>query len=156
MFSREQKGYVMVNKKLIFMFVLAGIAAGTGRMAWAASPAVRTRGNAKPITQAEPASATDPLDDTDWRPGPSEDWFVNWDKALAEAKRTKKKLYVLSTGSDWCHWCIKLRENVLEKPQFLDFARKNLVLVYLDSPNRDPLGAAQKAHNKLLKKVLQL
>lgn len=155
-FSREQKGYVMVNKKLIFMFVLAGIAAGTGHMAWAASTSARTRGNAKPITQAEPASATAPLDDTDWRPGPSEDWFVNWDKALAEAKRTKKKLYVLSTGSDWCHWCIKLRENVLEKPQFLDFARKNLVLVYLDSPNRDPLGAAQKAHNKLLKKVLQL
>lgn len=155
-FSREQKGYVMVNKKLIFMFVLAGFTAGIGHMAWAASPAAQTRGNAKPITQAEPASATDPLDDTDWRPGPSEDWFVNWDKALAEAKRTKKKLYVLSTGSDWCHWCIKLRENVLEKPQFLDFARKNLVLVYLDSPNRDPLGAAQKAHNKLLKKVLQL
>lgn len=155
-FFREQKGYVMVNKKLIFMFILAGIAAGTGHMAWAASTSARTRGNAKPITQAEPASATDPLDDTDWRPGPSEDWFVNWDKALAEAKRTKKKLYVLSTGSDWCHWCIKLRENVLEKPQFLDFARKNLVLVYLDSPNRNPLGAAQKAHNKLLKKVLQL
>lgn len=91
MFSREQKGYVMVNKKLIFMFVLAGIAAGTGHMAWAASPAARTRGNAKPITQAEPASVTDPLDDTDWRQGPSEDWFVNWDKALAEAKRTKRR-----------------------------------------------------------------
>lgn len=154
-----QKGYVMVNKKLILTFVLAGIAAGTGHMARAASTSsrsARASGNAKPITQAEPASATDPLDDADWRPGPSEDWFVNWDKALAEAKRTKKKLFVLSTGSDWCHWCIKLRENVLEKPQFLDFARKNLVLVYLDSPNRDPLDAAQKVHNKLLKKVLQL
>lgn len=97
-----------------------------------------------------------PLDDTDWRQGPSEDWFVNWDKALAEAKRTKKKLFVLSTGSDWCSWCIKLRENVLEKPQFIDFARKNLVLVYLDNPHREPLDPAQKAHNKLLVKVLQL
>lgn len=146
----------MLNKNLILKFVCAGFVIGAGHLARAAGGTARAGGNAKPAPQVESASAAESLDDTDWRQGPSEDWFVNWDKALAEAKRTKKKLFVLSTGSDWCFWCIKLRENVLEKQQFIEFARKNLVLVYLDNPQREPLDPAQKAHNKLLKKVLQL
>ena len=94
------------------------------------------------------------VDDSSWRGGPTEDWFVNWDKALAEAKKTNKKLFLLNTGSDWCHWCKKLREEVLDKPDFAEFAAKNLVLVYLDSPNRNPLGKEQKAHNRLIVKTL--
>ena len=94
------------------------------------------------------------LDDSGWRGGPTEDWFVNWDKALAEAKKTNKKLFLLNTGSDWCHWCKKLREEVLDKPDFSKFAAKNLVLVYLDSPNRNPLGKEPKAHNRQIVKAL--
>ena len=95
-----------------------------------------------------------PVNDSDWQKGPSDAWFVNWDKALAEAKKTKKDLFVLSTGSDWCHWCKKLRAEVLDKPEFNEFAAKNLVLVYLDSPSRNPLGKAQKAHNRQIVKAL--
>ena len=94
------------------------------------------------------------VDDSNWRGGPTEDWFVNWDKALAEAKKTNKKLFLLNTGSDWCGWCKKLRAEVLDKPEFAEFARKNLVLVYLDSPSRDPLGKEQKAHNRQIVKAL--
>ena len=94
------------------------------------------------------------VDDSNWRGGPTEDWFVNWDKALAEAKKTNKKLFLLNTGSDWCGWCKKLRSEVLDKPEFAEFARKNLVLVYLDSPSRDPLGKEQKAHNQQVVKAL--
>ncbi len=94
------------------------------------------------------------VDDSNWRGGPTADWFVNWDKALAESKKTNKKLFLLSTGSDWCGWCKKLRAEVLDKPEFAEFARKNLVLVYLDSPSRDPLGKEQKAHNRQIVKAL--
>ena len=92
--------------------------------------------------------------DADWRGGPTKDWFVNWDKALAEAKKTGKAMFLLSTGSDWCGWCKRLRANVLDKPEFAEFAREKLVLVYLDSPNNPPLGKEQKAHNRLVTKTL--
>ncbi len=94
------------------------------------------------------------VDDSQWRGGPSEAWFVNWDKALAEAKKTGKPLFLLNTGSDWCGWCKRLKAEVLDKPEFAEFASKNLVLVYLDSPSRNPLGKAQKEHNKQIVKAL--
>lgn len=94
------------------------------------------------------------VDDSAWRSGPSEAWFINWDKALAEARKTRKALFVLNTGSDWCYWCKKLHNEVLDKPEFLSFAEKKLVLLYLDSPNRDPLGKEQKRHNRQIVKAL--
>ena len=94
------------------------------------------------------------IDDSGWRSGPSDAWFVNWDKALAEARKTNRPIFVLNTGSDWCYWCKKLKEDVLEKTEFKEFAAKNLVLVYLDSPNRNPLGKEQRRHNRQIVKTL--
>lgn len=90
-----------------------------------------------------------------WREGPSDQWFVEWDKALAQAKKTKKNIFVLNTGSDWCHWCKKLREDVLDTQEFKKFAGKNLVLLYLDNPSRLPLGKDQKMHNRQVVKALE-
>ena len=92
--------------------------------------------------------------DAEWRGGPTKDWFVNWDKALAEAKKTGKAMFLLNTGSDWCGWCKRLRANVLDKPEFVEFAKEKLVLVYLDSPNNPPLGKEQKVHNRQIVKAL--
>ena len=96
-------------------------------------------------------------DDSGWRKGPTEAWFVNWNKAVAEAKKSDKPLFVLKTGSDWCPWCVKLHDNVLKKPEFAEFAAKNLVLVYLDSPSkRNPLCEEQQQHNQRISKALNL
>ena len=95
------------------------------------------------------------VDDADWLPGPSRSWFVNWDKALDRAKDTGKPLYVLNTGSDWCFWCKKLHEEVLDKPQFLRYAREHLVLVYLDSPRGTVLPKEQKRHNQRVTRALR-
>ena len=100
------------------------------------------------------ASVAAAVDDASWRGGPSEAWFVNWDKALAEARKTNKALFLLNTGSDWCGWCKRLKADVLDTPEFAKFASQKLVLVYLDSPNRNPLGKEQKAHNRLIVKSL--
>ena len=100
------------------------------------------------------ALAAGAIDDSSWRGGPSDAWFVNWDKALAEARKSGKAMFLLNTGSDWCGWCKKLKAEVLDKPEFTEFASENLVLVYLDSPNRDPLCNEQKAHNRLIAKAL--
>lgn len=94
--------------------------------------------------------------DRGWQPGPSAAWFVSWDKAAAEAKKGGKPIFVLKTGSDWCGWCIRLRKNVLNRPEFADFAKKNLVLLYLDSPSKNPLGEEQKRHNQQISRKLSL
>ena len=94
------------------------------------------------------------VDDSSWQPGPSREWFVNWDKALAKARKSGKALFLLNTGSDWCGWCKRLKADVLDTPEFAEFASKKLVLVYLDSPHRNPLGKEQRAHNRLITKSL--
>ena len=55
----------------------------------------------------------------------------------APEAKTEKKLVLLDfTGSDWCGWCIKLDKEVFSKPEFQDYAKKNLVLVELDFPQQ--------------------
>ena len=74
---------------------------------------------------------------------PPAGWLTDYDAALKKAKAEKKCVYVLFTGSDWCGWCIKLRNDVLTQPEFRDFADKKLVTVYCDFPNRTRLPEEQ-------------
>ena len=85
----------------------------------------------------------------------SADWCIHYDAALAKAAAEHKKVYVLSTGSDWCGWCIKLRNDVLTTSQFRSFAKKNLVLLYLDSPMKKKLPAEQQKHNEQVRDMLR-
>ena len=114
--------------------------------------------NARPIRYMDDkggrAAVASAGDTSNWQKGPTDAWFVEWDKALAEAKKTGKKIFALNTGSDWCGWCKRLRADVLDKDAFTKFARENLVLLYLDSPSRTPHGKEQKAHNKQIVKAL--
>ena len=62
------------------------------------------QGEANPL--AQPVKGAGPsqgkaINDSDWQKGPTEQWFVNWDKALAETKAKNRPLFVLNTGSDW-------------------------------------------------------
>ena len=109
------------------------------------------KGKSNPLAQPAKGAKSSPVgavDDSDWQKGPTEQWFVNWDKALAEAEKKNKPLFVLNTGSDWCGWCKKLRAEVLGSSKFKSYARKNLVLVYLDSPRKKPLPDDQQQHNR--------
>lgn len=60
-------------------------------------------------------------------------WVEDFDKAVEQAKAEKKDLLVDFTGSDWCHWCVKLHEEVFSQPDFFP-AAKEFVLVSLDFP----------------------
>lgn len=60
----------------------------------------------------------------------------------------------LFTGSDWCPWCIKLRDEVLSRPEFDAFARDHLVLVEVDFPRRTRQPEAlQTANQEAAKKM---
>jgi thioredoxin-related protein len=77
-------------------------------------------------------------------------WLSNFEAAKAQAKNEKKMLLMNFTGSDWCIWCKKLQSEVFTKPEFIDYANKNLVLLEVDFPNGKPQTDAQKKANEAL------
>ena len=89
-----------------------------------------------------------------WRPGPTGEWHVRMDTALDAARREHKKILVLKTGSDWCGYCKKLYREVLSNSEFTDFARKKLILVYLDLP-RSQMPESQMLYNRALSDALR-
>jgi len=81
-----------------------------------------------------------------------ESWLTDLPKAQAQAKKENKLVLMDFTGSDWCGWCIKLEKETFSKPEFNDYAKKNLVLVTLDFPNKKEQSDVVKKANKALEK----
>lgn len=77
-------------------------------------------------------------------------WLTDFAKAQAKAKEEKKLVFMDFNGSDWCPPCILLRKNVLSTPEFIDYAKTNLVLVDVDFPRQKEQPAAQKKANEAL------
>lgn len=81
-------------------------------------------------------------------------WLTDFEAAKAQAAEEGKTVMINFTGSDWCGWCMRLKEEVFSKPEFDSFAAKNLVLVEIDFPKRKPLPAsALKANAALADKL---
>lgn len=59
-------------------------------------------------------------------------WTSDLTAARQKAQETGKPIFLLFTGSDWCHWCVKLEKEVLATPEFESWAKENLILVKLD------------------------
>lgn len=77
-------------------------------------------------------------------------WGTNFGQALAQAKQENKLVLMNYTGSDWCSWCKKLKEDVFTKPEFVEYANKNLVLVEVDFPHAKPQAESLKKANQTL------
>ncbi len=75
----------------------------------------------------------------------------DYDAAMAQAKESGKPIYVVFTGSDWCHWCKVLEGDYLSKPEFVAEAGKHFILLFIDNP-RDAglLSDKAKAQNQTL------
>ena len=76
-----------------------------------------------------------------------EGWTDDFDAAKAQAKSEGKLLLVDFSGSDWCGWCKKLDEEVFAKPEFLEGAKKDFVLVMVDSPSDKKLLSEKITHS---------
>lgn len=81
------------------------------------------------------------------------EWLTDASAAQEKAKRENKLVLLDFTGSDWCGWCMKLKQEVFDQPEFADFARANLVLVEVDFPRRKPMEQAQIEANQRLGKA---
>ena len=75
-------------------------------------------------------------------------WLIDFAKARAEAKAGDKLLLLDFTGSDWCIWCRRLQAEVFSKPEFEEYAKKNLVLMTVDFPRAKPLSAEVRRQNE--------
>ena len=78
------------------------------------------------------------------------DWLTDIEKAQAEAKAEKRLILVNFTGSDWCPPCRAMHGEVLTQKEFLDYAKKNLVLLEADFPRRTEQDAELKRANQAL------
>src|SRR6266481_5854060 len=61
-------------------------------------------------------------------------WLTDLPSAQATAKAENKIVLINFTGSDWCGWCIRLRDEVFSQPEFDAYANDHLVLVEADFP----------------------
>jgi protein disulfide-isomerase len=77
-------------------------------------------------------------------------WLTSYEKAQKEAQSTRKLLLMDFTGSDWCGWCIMLDKEVFSKPEFKEYASKNLVLLELDFPRMKKMPPETVAQNERL------
>ena len=83
-------------------------------------------------------------------------WTSDYQKAQQEAKASHKLVLLDFTGSDWCGFCIQFDRAILSKPQFKDYASKNLVLVEVDFPRRKAQSIETKRQNQQLAQRYQI
>jgi len=46
------------------------------------------------------------------------------------------------TASDTCEWCQRFKKEALEKPEFIEFSKRSLILVELDYPKDEKRQSA--------------
>ena len=83
-------------------------------------------------------------------------WQTDMTKANEISKSSGKPIFAFFTGSDWCGWCHKLQKDVFAKQSFIDWAKKNVVLVELDFPRKKQLTQELTQQNMGLQQALQV
>ena len=83
-------------------------------------------------------------------------WGDDYKVALATAAAENKRVLLDFTGSDWCGWCIRMKEVTFDQPAFKEFANKNLILVEIDFPQGKTLRPEVKKQNAALQEQYQV
>ncbi len=83
-------------------------------------------------------------------------WEGNLEQALEKAAAEGKVVLVNFTGSDWCGWCIKLKDEVFKKKEFIEYAKSDLILVELDFPRAVQQTEETKQYNAALMKEYEV
>lgn len=71
-------------------------------------------------------------------------WTYSYLAAKERAFAEKKDLLLSFSGSDWNTWSIKLNDDVLFKREFVEAAKKDFILVMIDSPRNPTLAIDQR------------
>jgi thioredoxin-related protein len=84
------------------------------------------------------------------------EWYTDITKAQEVSSTTQKPIFAFFTGSDWCGWCHKLQREVFAKPEFKEWAKKNVILVELDFPRNKQLPPQIMEQNNSLQEKFQV
>ncbi len=76
-----------------------------------------------------------------------EGWTSDFAAAKKQAAESNKDLLIDFTGSDWCGWCIKLKDEVFKHDEFKDGVKDTFVLVEIDFP-RDKSKLSEETHKQ--------
>lgn len=76
-------------------------------------------------------------------------WLTNAEEAFALAADRDLPVLMVFSGSDWCKPCIKLHQEVFDRPEFVSFAEEKFVLLKVDFPKsrRNRLSPELQAQN---------
>lgn len=77
-------------------------------------------------------------------------WLTDPAAASAAAKQANRPILADFTGSDWCGWCIRLKKEVFDTPEFKAWATKNVVLLEVDFPRKKAQKPSEKTRNQAL------
>ena len=83
-------------------------------------------------------------------------WHTDMSKAADISIKENKPMFLFFTGSDWCGWCIRLQKEVFKTPEFIKWAKENVVLVELDFPRKNNQSEEVKMQNAQLQQQLQV
>jgi len=82
-----------------------------------------------------------------------EGWTSDFEAAKKQAAESNKDLLIDFTGSDWCGWCIKLKDEVFSHDKFKEGVKDTFVLVEIDFPkDNSKLSEETQKQNKELGK----
>ncbi|HWY10562.1 MAG TPA: thioredoxin family protein [Bacteroidia bacterium] len=84
------------------------------------------------------------------------EWHTDLMKVHDLSEKSKKPIFAFFTGSDWCGWCIKLQQNVFSKPEFIAWAKKNVILLELDFPRNKQLSPELTQQNNSLQQAFNV
>lgn len=84
------------------------------------------------------------------------EWYQDYSKAVAVAREQGKPMVLLFTGSDWCGWCIRLKEDILNTPEFEKAVQDQFVFVELDFPAKTKLPEEIASQNRELRQHFKI
>ncbi len=77
-------------------------------------------------------------------------WMTDFEQARTLAGQTGKDLLVNFSGSDWCHWCERLKAEVTGDAKFIETVQEKFVLVEIDFPDKIKLPEKVQKQNEEL------
>ncbi len=122
-------------RTFLLAFSLLSLTLACGLHAQTAAPADTSETPTAPATGAVTASSS---------------WITNYEQALRIAAEQKHCILIDFTGSDWCGWCARLHQEILETKTFQDYARTSLVLLEVDLPREKKLSPELLRQNQSL------
>ena len=84
------------------------------------------------------------------------DWFYYIEDAYAASKKTGKPILANFTGSDWCGWCIRLKNEVFSTTEFKTWSDKNVILLELDFPRNKVIAEDLRQQNASLQQFFKV